>query len=160
MESSLPASKCTLVPSEFFDSASARETLSELVDINENEEVAFVEIPWYNAVLIYSISGESKSLPEMFFILKGLQDCREYNKILCTYDGSYLYMAIAQGSNLLLSNVFEAVDFTTAEYFIFLAMKNLQLNPEVSTICWRKPISEDEEMSLYRYFKAVEQPAE
>ena len=42
-------------------------------------------------------------------------------------------------------------------YNIFLAMKKLQLNPEVSTICFRTPLDEEEEMSLYRYFKNVEQ---
>ena len=56
----------------------------------------------------------------------------------------------------MLANIFKAPDFTTAEYFIFNAMKKLQLNPEVSTICFRTPISPEEEISLYRYFKAVE----
>ena len=69
----------------------------------------------------------------------------------------YLYLAIAQGKTLLLCNSYEAPDFTTAQYFIFLAMKKLQLNMEVSTICFRTPLNEDEEMSLYRYFKNVEQ---
>ena len=35
-------------------------------------------------------------------------------------------------------------------------MKSLQLNPEVSTITWRTPIDLEDEMSLYRYFKAVD----
>ena len=39
---------------------------------------------------------------------------------------------------------------------IFLEMKSLQLNPEISTICWRHAIGAEEEMSLYRYFKSVE----
>ena len=36
------------------------------------------------------------------------------------------------------------------------AMKKLQLNPEMSTITFRTPLSEAEEMSLYRYFRAVD----
>ncbi|MBQ1750705.1 MAG: DUF3822 family protein, partial [Bacteroidales bacterium] len=68
----------------------------------------------------------------------------------------YLYLVIAQGKSLLLCNVYEAVDFTTAEYFIFLALKKLQLNPEISTVSLHTPVSGDEEMSLYRYFKSVE----
>ena len=36
-------------------------------------------------------------------------------------------------------------------------MKSLQLNPEVSTVCTRMPLSAEQEISLYRYFKAVEQ---
>jgi hypothetical protein len=68
-----------------------------------------------------------------------------------------LYLVIAQGKSLLLCNSYQAPDFTTAEYFIFLAMKKLQLNPEVSSICFRTPLSEEDEMSLYRYFKSVDQ---
>ena len=81
----------------------------------------------------------------------------DYNKILASYMDGVLYLVIAQGRSLLLCNSFQAPDFTTAQYFIFLAMKNLQLNPEVSTICFRTPLSEEDEMSLYRYFKNVEQ---
>ena len=62
----------------------------------------------------------------------------------------------SQGRNLLLANVFRAVDFTTAEYFLFMAVRKLQMNPEVSTVYFRTPLREDEEMSLYRYFKSVE----
>ena len=69
----------------------------------------------------------------------------------------YLYLVIAQGRTLLLCNAFEAQDFTTAEYFIFLAMKKLQLNPEMSSIYFRTQLAEEDEMSLYRYFRNVEQ---
>ena len=76
---------------------------------------------------------------------------------MASYMDGVLYLVIAQGKSLLLCNTFQAQDFTTAQYFIFLAMKKLQLNPEVSTICFRTPLSEEDEMSLYRYFKSVEQ---
>ena len=36
-------------------------------------------------------------------------------------------------------------------------MKKLQLNPEISTVYFRAPLDPAQEMSLYRYFKAVEQ---
>ena len=85
-----------------------------------------------------------------------MQRLKDKKLYLLDMDGT-LYLVIAQGRSLLLCNAFQAPDFTTAEYFIFMAMKKLQLNPEVSTICFRTPLSEEEEMSLYRYFKNVEQ---
>ena len=85
--------------------------------------------------------------------MSGISD---YNKIVASYMDGYLYLAIAQGKTLLLCNSFQAPDFTTAEYFIFLAMKKLQLNPEMSSIYFRTPLAEDQEMSLYRYFRSVE----
>ena len=146
----------TLVPSVFFNPAAERETLAEVADVKKGEIVSHVEIPQYDAVLIFK-QGEDSSVCAMEDILRNLPSCTEYNKIIgCILDG-YLYLAIAQGKSLLLANCFKAQDFTTAEYYIFLAMKSLQLNPEVSTICWKGSLEPEEEMSLYRYFKAVEQ---
>jgi hypothetical protein len=137
--------------------------------------VEYVEVPGQASVLIYSNAiGETLSrvicetvrrtdgskevlLPEVFYMLRSLPELTEYNKIMASYMDGVLYLVIAQGKSLLLCNTFQAQDFTTAQYFIFLAMKKLQLNPEVSTICFRTPLSEEDEMSLYRYFKSVDQ---
>ena len=64
-------------------------------------------------------------------------------------------MAVAQGKNLLIANSWNIQDFTTAEYYIFLTIKSLQINPEMSAICWLSSLDAEEEMSLYRYFKSV-----
>ena len=175
VEISLFTPKVALVPESFLSPGSARIALSEVSRIGESDFVEQVSVPKYGAVLVYSNSiGESLSetlsktvfdtsgnpsnvLPELWFILRDLSSCPDYNKILCSWRDGWLYIAIAQGNSLLLANVFEALDFTTAEYFIFLAMKRLQLNPEVSSICFRTPLEYEQEMSLYRYFKSVEQ---
>ncbi|MCQ2178640.1 MAG: DUF3822 family protein [Bacteroidales bacterium] len=147
----------TLVPSDFFDPAAERETLAEVANIEEGAAVAHAGIPQYDAVLIYTVGGDSGvSDPEILNVLRDLPNCAEYNKILCSMVDGVLYLGIAQGRSLLLANSYRVQNFTSAEYFIFLAMKSLQLNPEVSTICWRTPLNSDDEMSLYRYFKAVE----
>ena len=172
---SLFTPKCALIPSNFFSPESARDLISRSVVLNETDQVCNVDVPQFGAVLIYSNSiGESLSraisdtilttagnksevFPELYYILGALPQCRDYNKILASFCDGYLYLAIAQGKSLLLCNSFKAADFTTAEYFLFMAMKKLQLNPEVSTICFRTPLGADEEMSLYRYFNSVEQ---
>lgn len=167
--------KVALVPAQFFSPERARELLDDVVNIGVNDTVEFVEVPHLASVLVYSNAiGETLSkvisetvlkldgskarlLPEMYYILEQLPSLKEYNKILASYMDGVLYLVIAQGKTLLLCNSFHAPDFTTAEYFIFMAMKKLQLNPEVSTISFRTPLSEDDEMSLYRYFKSVDQ---
>ena len=148
----------TLVPSSFFNPAAAREALAEVVVLKGSDIVRHIEIPQYGAVLIYASDGDSSvsGQPEIYGILQDLQKCPEYNKILCSIKDGRLYIAIAQGKTLLLANSYSADSFTTAEYYIFLAMKSLQLNPEVSTICWISDIDADDTMSLYRYFKTVE----
>lgn len=174
VEISLMTPKCTLVPTHFFDSSVPRKALEEVVRLRENDFVEFVQVPSVGGVLVYSNSIDEslskaisqmvltsdgnnvKVLPETFYIIREMWNSSEYNKIFASYIDGYLYLAVAQGKSLLLANVFEAIDFTTAEYFIFLTLKKLQLNPEVSTITFRTPLSDEQEMSLYRYFKAVE----
>ena len=156
MEPSVLASKCTLVPSSFYEPDGAREALSKVCTLSGADEVRSLYVESFDAYLIYVSGGESSLKPEMYFILEALGRCTEYNRIVCSWAEGTLYMGVAQGGRLLLANVYEAPDFTTAEYYIFLAMNSLQLNPEVSKICWRLPITEEQQMSLYRYFKAVE----
>jgi len=176
VEISLMTPKCALVPSRFVgQSSNLWEVLSRTVDLGKDDFVQCVEIPQFSAVLVYSNSmGETLSraisqtvsssdgrkaevLPELFFLLEYITCCSEYNKIVASWCDGYLFLVVAQGNSLQLANVYKAPDFVTAQYYIFLVMKTLQLNPEVSTICWRTPLSVEEEMSLYRYFKAVEQ---
>ena len=76
--------------------------------------------------------------------------------MVASYSDGYLYLVIAQGRSLLLCNSYKAADFVTAEYFIFRAMKRLQLNPEMTVVYFRTPLKEEDEMSLYRYFKSVD----
>ena len=146
----------TLVPLNFFRPEAAREALAEVAVLKDGDKVEYKEVPAFSAVLIYSISGDAVAPPEILNILQELPACSEYNKLLCSWKDGELSLAIAQGKSLLLANSFAAPDFVTAQYYIFLAMKSLQLNPEVTTIRFRHALSADEEMALYRYFKAVE----
>ena len=154
--------KAALVPSAFFDAASAREILSRTVLLDKDDKIEYISLPEFSAELVYSLSMDieplEESIPELYNVLKAVSGVAEHNKIVASYGDGVLSLAIAQGNDLLLANVFEAADFTTAEYFIFMAVRKLQLNPEVSTIHFLTPLSSDEEMSLYRYFRSVEQP--
>lgn len=154
--------KAALVPSAFFDTASAREILSRTVLLDKDDKIEYISLPEFSAELVYSLSMDieplEESIPELYNVLKAVSGVAEHNKIVASYGDGVLSLAIAQGNDLLLANVFEAADFTTAEYFIFMAVRKLQLNPEVSTIHFLTPLSSDEEMSLYRYFRSVEQP--
>ncbi len=174
VELSLLTPKVALVPSVFSDRSAPREMLSKTVLLDDADKADIIAMEEYQADLVYSLSvGEVLSgaiaqavsiksgmkpevFPEMYYILKSLRELKEHNRIVASFADGHLHLAIAQGNSLLMANVFDAMDFTTAEYFIFLALKKLQLNPEASVIHFRTPLSESEEMSLYRYFKAVE----
>ena len=170
---SLLTPKFTLVPESFFDESKAAQMLSEVAPLREVDVVEWIEVPAQGAVLIYSVSMDeslsrvlsqnvlrkdgtsAKVLPEVYYLLSSLQDCPDYNKIMASWRDGWLHLVIGQGRNLSLCNAFKAPDFTTAEYFIFLSMNKLQLNPEMSSIYLRTDVGPKEEMSLYNYFKSV-----
>ena len=175
VEISVFTSKCALVPAQFHIPEDSRQMLSEVVNLSDDESVDYVPVPEFAAVLLYSntMTGpvsrvvsetvlrtdgtKARPLPECYYMLKQLSGISDYNKILASYKDDALYLVIAQGKSLLFCNTFKAPDFTTAQYFIFMAMKKLQLNPEVSSIFFRTPLDPEQEMSLYRYFRNVEQ---
>ena len=172
---SLLTPKVSLVPEVFFDDRTARAALSEVCHLDEGDFVETIELPSLASVLVFSNSiGENLSkvmaqtvlptsgepvrvLPEMYYLLSRLDTLTDYNKIVASWAGEWLHLVIAQGKSLRLANVFRAPDFTTAQYFLFLSLKQLQLNPEVSTVCFRTPLDPEASMSLYRYFKGVVQ---
>jgi hypothetical protein len=175
VEISMFTHKFTLVPSQFHNPIEPRTILEEVADVLFEDNVETVAVPQFASVLVYSDSvGGSlprvisemvmqtdgtkvRPLPEVWYMLSVLEQIGEYNKIVASYMDGWLYLVIAQGRTLMLCNAFAAPDFTTAEYFLFLAMKKLQLNPEMSSVYFRTPLDGEEEMSLYRYFKSVEQ---
>ena len=175
VEISVFTPKFALVPRQFYNSASAREMLGEVTDLSMADSVESVSVPQFASVLLYSDNtggslprviaemvlktdgNKVRPLPEIYYMLSSLDTIGEYNKIVASYVDGYLYLVIAQGKTLLLCNAFPAQDFTTAEYFLFLALKKLQLNPEMSTVYFRTPLEEEDEITLYRYFKNVEQ---
>ena len=166
--------KFTLVPAHFHSPEKSREILGEVVSVGDSDSVNHVTVSEFGAVLVYSSSiggtlprvlsqtvlktdgSTSEPRPCVYYMLNSLRRMSEYNKIVAAFADGWIYLVIAQGSTLLLCNCFRAPDFTTAEYFIFLAMKRLQLNPEVSSITFTTPLKEEEEMSLYRYFRGVD----
>ena len=167
--------KFALVPKQFYNPTSARDMLAEVVTLINEDSVETLHVPQFASVLLYSDNtggslprviaemvlktdgNKVAPLPEIFYMLSALDSIAEYNKILASYIDGYLYLVIAQGRNLLLCNAYQAQDFTTAEYFLFMALKKLQLNPEMSTVYFRTPLEEEDEITLYRYFKNVEQ---
>ena len=130
----------------------------QLASVLLYSEVTGGTLPRVISEMVLKTDGSKvQPLPEVYYMLASLESIGEYNKIMASYMDGYLYLVIAQGRTLLLCNAYAAQDFTTAEYFLFLALKKLQLNPEVSAVYFRTPLDEEQEISLYRYFKNVEQ---
>ena len=124
--------KVALIPEQFFNPMDIRQTLADVVKLEDSDQVEFIRMPEYGAVLLFSNNvGETLSrmisqtvfttdgyqariLPEMYYMLDAMKDCPDYNKIIASYADNHLHLAIAQGKSLQIANTFKAPDFTTA----------------------------------------------
>lgn len=109
-----------------------------------------------SSMLLHPDGSAERVYPELYWLLRALESVGEYNKVLASYAAGRLFLVVSQGRTLLLASSYEVPDFTTAEYFIFAALNKFQLNPELTTIYLRTPVTPEDEVSLYQYFKSVE----
>ena len=131
--------------------------LVEVSEVGDADKVSSVGIPYYDAVLVYAHSDGETALPELYHLLKASESIQDHNRILASYHEGRLYLVVVEDRSMKLCNSFAAMDFTTAEYFLFMVLKKLQMNPEISTVYFMTPLTGDQKMSLYRYFRSVEQ---
>lgn len=145
--------KYTLVPKEFFNGDV--QLLSQVVGVSPSETVKYVELPFFEAVLLF-VSGDEGREPVIYDLLCKLPQIHDYNKVLFCVDGSVLHLAIGAGDKLLLANSYEAKDFTTALYFIFAALHDFQINPRMTTLYYKGDVAYENQELLFSYFKGVE----
>ena len=101
-------------------------------------------------------SRRRKMPPVIFQLLSEVLSIPEHNKVACCFDGGALHIAIVTGENLLLANSYPACDPVTAEYFLFAALKQFQINPQVTTVYLKEPVSSEMADDIVRYCKGVE----
>ena len=145
--------KYTLVPKEFFNGDV--QLLSPVVGVSPSETVKYVERPSFEAVLLF-VPGPDGAEPVIYDLLCRLPQIHDYNKVLFCIEGSVLHLAIGAGDKLLLANSYEAADFTTALYYIFAALHDFQINPQMTTLYHRGDIDYENRELLFSYFKGVE----
>lgn len=147
--------KYTLVPAAFFKKDNAYNILSEAVQLSEEDKVGYKELPRLKAVLVYAYTSEDKA-PAIAALLDAASGIRDHNKVAVHYGDGYVTVTISIDQKLLLANSYPAAEPITAEYFVFAALKQFQINPQVTTIYMLKPTCGEMADDFVRYFKGVE----
>ena len=148
--------KYTIVPASFFKKESLYQILSEAVQLSEQDKISYKELPQYKAVLVYAYKGDKNIAPEIAGLVEATRLIKDHNKVAATYHDGFVNIAIATDKKLLLANSYPATEAVTAEYFIFAALKQFQMNPQVTTIYIGEPVCGEMTDDFIRYFKGVE----
>lgn len=109
-------------------------------------------IPAYNKVLFYYPDSSEKKHMQMRTELSGSGESSGAE----SGRERYLYLVIREGERLLLANAYRAPHPTTALYFLFLAVKQIQFNPEQTRIFFGGAPDPAEKELLERYFQGAD----
>ena len=146
--------KYTLIPEGYFSPESARDLLSQVVILEKSDTVKSMELPCYKAVLLYAgDEAAARCLSGMLDAAAGL-GC--YNKVVVHMSPDAVDIVLAAGGRLLLCNSYPAADGVTAQYFLFAALKQFQINPEVTTVHFFGEADDAVKADLFRHFASVE----
>ena len=146
--------KYTLIPEAFFSESAARELLSQVVILKEGDTVKSLELPCYKAVLLYA--GDDAHAQRLSGMLAAAASLDRYNKVVVHQGRTAVDIVIAAGKKLLLCNTYPAADPVTVQYFLFAALHQYQINPEVTTVHFYGEADETVKGDLFRHFASVE----
>ena len=144
----------TLIPEGFFSQADDRELLSRVAVLQRNDTVKRLELPCYKAVLLYA--GDEAAARAIASQVAAAAALDQYNKVVVNLGADTVTIVVAEGDRLLLCNSYPASDGVTAQYFIFAALKQFQINPAVTTVYFYGEADDSVKGDLFRYFASVE----
>ena len=154
----------TLIPEELYTAQCGEAALKEQFSLKG--EYLYKEYPFKSASAIVAYAfpqdmaaeGSDRMFP---FIVRMLQETAEignYNKVIFHYskENKLSHIVISAGEELKIANCFKADTFESALYFLFLSIKQLQMNPKQCTVrvCW--DIMPEQEQTIGKFFKGVE----
>ena len=146
--------KYTLIPEGYFSQPVARDLLQKVVILEETDSVKSMELPCYKAVLVYAgADGDAHALAGM---LEAAASLDRYNKVVVRLGDEQVDIVVAAGEKLLLCNSFPAADPVTAQYYLFAALRQFQINPELTTVHFYGDADESVKGDLFRHFASVE----
>ena len=146
--------KFTLIPEGYFSEDQAAELLSRVAVLEKTDSVKSLELPCYKAVLLYA--GDDADARRLADMLASAAALDRYNKVVVHLGDDVVDIVLAAGEKLLLCNSFPAADAVTAQYFLFAALRQFQINPEVSTVYFFGEADEAVKGDLFRHFASVE----
>jgi len=158
--------KFVLVPRQLYKKGEELQYLTKLHTLDDLDEIDIVELATEEIIIIFAVNSTLLNMirdaqpsfrifPAIYPVLAHSTDFAEINKIFFKYNKGEASIIAYEDKRLAFCNNFPAHHFNTALYYLFLALKQVQFNPEQTTIFASGAIPESEIMNITKYFSKV-----
>ncbi len=158
--------KYALIPKHLYKPEEALFQLSKLHKIDELDEIDTVEISSESIIILFAVDStflncikeaqpSFRIFPSIYPMISEMPTFKDYNKICFHYQKGMVHIVAAEGPRLVFCNSFSAMQFNTALYFLFLVLKQVQFNPEQTTVFVSGNLKDFEIMDISKYFSRV-----
>lgn len=158
--------KYALIPKHLYKVGEDLQQLGKLHRLDDLEEIDLIELPGKNIIILFAVNStfinllktkqtEFSIYPSIYPPLLSLPSFYDYNKVYINYTKGQIHIIIYEGTSLIYCNSFPAAYFNTALYFLFLALRQTQFNPEQTTVFVSGSINETDILQLSKYFSKI-----
>lgn len=158
--------KYAIIPIKLFKKEEAHFQVQKLHSIDEFDEINTIEIPEQEMMIAFAVNStflnvikkvqpEFRVVPSVYQILNNIGLFEEHNKIFIQYHKGNVHIVVSEGNRVMYCNSFPALQFNTVLYYVFLAMKQVQLNQEQTTVYFSGNFREEDMANMTKYFPKV-----
>jgi len=158
--------KYALVPMQLYKEEDSFQHLSKLHSLDEFDEIDTVVVPGQGIVILFAVNStlinqikkvqpEFRLFPSIYPMILQASDFQDHNKIFFKYHKGHIHLIAYEGLRLVYCNSFPAIHFNTALYFLLLAQRQVQFNPELTTVYVSGNLKDFEIMDISKYFSKI-----
>ncbi len=156
----------TLVPRELYTPETGKSALMEQFGLQGEYIFHNASYQKADAIIAYALPSAAEgsideccnTYPFVVRLLKELDNITGYNKVIFHYNAEkgLSHIIIGTGEELKMANSFSSDSFESALYFLFLSIRQLQMNPKQCIVRVCSGIDADQEKTISRFFSGVE----
>lgn len=158
--------KYSLLPTRLHIKGDELKELSALHRLDELDEINIADVTREDMKILFAVNSTFMNVikeyqpdfhiyPSIYPFIKYLPYFEGHNKILFHYIKGFVNIVASEGNRIIFCNTFPAIHFNSALYFLLLALKETQFNPELTTVYTAGNIKDLEIFDIARYFPAI-----
>lgn len=158
--------KFTAIPEKLHKYGQELQLMERLFTLDYLDEINIKKVPQESMVLIFAVNSTFLNIvkeyqpkfnlyPSVFTYINYLPLFEEYNKLFFRFQKSTTIIIASEGERIIHCNSYPTQHFNSGLYFLLLVMKEIQFNPEQTTVYISGNIKDLEVYDIAKYFSKV-----